>query len=176
MHLDWNSYESDYYGPVIRLSRVMLNGMTREQDVKTLVSLARYWENPPLMRVSDYGYSGGLFDKSQKAYLIDKRVDWVEKRVNRDNKKFPDKKPDTVTLKAYASQESPFINPCFVINSWPNDARAKLLINDKEIEEGKDFRQGMESCYVKGAVKSSLVIWARHASEDEVTFTIVLRQ
>jgi hypothetical protein len=118
MHLDWNSYESEYSGPVMRLSRIMLNGMT-SGDVKSLVPLARYWENPPLVEVTGYGYSPAIFDKSQKAYLINKRIDWVESLINRDDKKFPDPRPDELNLRVLASDESPLINPCFVINNWP---------------------------------------------------------
>lgn len=172
MHLDWNSYESDYSGPVIRLSRVMLNGMTNENDVKSLIPLARYWENPPQIKVSGYGYSGASFDKSQKAYIINKRVEWEESLINRDDKKFPDPKPDQIIMEILASVESPVINPCFVINNWPEHVKAKLYINGEEMEKGKDFRQGIEKYYSDWATKSSLIIWVRYTSEEVEKFKI----
>jgi len=171
-HLNWDNYESDYEGPVVYLRRILLNGMTDSKDVKTLVPLARYWENPPLIEVSGYGFSGASFDKAQKAYKIDRRVMWFDSMINRDDDKKPNQKADKVNLKVLASKESPIINPCFIIDNWPENAKAELYINGEQIAEGKDFRQGIENRWGKWEPKSSLVIWVRYKSEIKVNFTV----
>jgi len=176
MHLNWDNYESDYDGPVVYLRRILINGMTKENDVKALVPLARYWENPPLIKVSGYGFSGASFDKAQKAYKINRRVMWVDKMINRDDDKKPNQKADKVNLKVMASDESPLINPCFIINNWPEDAKARLHINGKEIAEGKDFRQGIESRWETRESVNSLVLWVRYQAEVTVNFTIEMNR
>jgi hypothetical protein len=172
MHLDWDNYEDNYDGPVIFLRKVLLNGMTHINDVKSLVPLTRYWENAPVIKVTGYGYSGAVFDKSQKAYHIERRVRTIESLVNRDDDKKPNEDARKAELEVFASEESPLVNPCFVINGWPADARAKLYINGKEVAEGKDFRQGIETNWGDWDTKSSLVVWARCSSAKTINFTI----
>jgi hypothetical protein len=172
MHLDWDNYESDLDGPVVSLRKILLNGMTGINDVTSLVPLARYWENSPVIKVTGYGFSGAIFDKSQKAYKIDRRICWIDSMVNRDDDKMVNKDADKVDLQVLASNESPIINPCFIINNWPENAKAKLYINGKESAEGKDFRQGIETNWGEWESTSSLVIWVRSNSEETVNFTI----
>lgn len=172
MHLNWDNYESDLDGPVIFVRRILLNGMTRINDVKRLVPLARYWENPPLIKVNGYGFGGASFDKSQKAYKINRRISWIDKLINRDDDKMPNKDADKLGLEILASKECPIINPCFIISNWPEDVRAKLCINGKQIAEGEDFRQGMETEWGQWEPKSSLVIWVRCSREETVNFAI----
>jgi hypothetical protein len=85
MHLDWDNYESDLDGPVVFLRKILLNGMTAVDDVTALVPLTRFWENAPLMKVSGYGFSDAVFEKSQKAYILDRRISWIDEMVNRDD-------------------------------------------------------------------------------------------
>ena len=172
MHLDWDNYESDLDGPVIFLRKILLNGMTAINDVTSLIPLARYWENAPLVKVTGYGFSGAVFDKSQKAYKIDRRISWIESMVNRDDDKMVNKDADRVDLQVSACNESPLINPCFIINNWPENTRARLYINGKEIPEGKGFRQGIETDWDQWEAKSSLVVWVRSTSEKTENFTI----
>jgi hypothetical protein len=172
MHLDWDNYEDNYDGPIIWLRKVLLNGMTHTDDIKSLVPLARYWENAPVIKVTGYGYSGAVFDKSQKAYHIERRVRTIDHLVNRDDDKMPNKDAAKLNLQVSASEESPLINPCFVIDGWPADAKARLYIDGKEITEGKDFRQGLESNWGQWKARHSLVVWARCNSTETMSFTI----
>ena len=82
------------------------------------------------------------------------------------------KDADKVVLKVLASEKFPVLNPCIIINNWPKGVKAQLLINGREIPEGKDFRQGIESNWGEWEEKSSLVTWARCHYEEAVTFTI----
>ncbi|HUX59500.1 MAG TPA: hypothetical protein VMV77_21180 [Bacteroidales bacterium] len=172
MHLDWDNYESDLDGPVVFIRKILLNGMTSSSDVASLIPLTKYWGNAPVIKVTGYGFGSAIYEKSQKAYILDRRISWIDSLVNRDDDKMVNGKADKVSLQVFASKESPIINPCFIINNWPEHVKAKLYINEKEIEEGIDFRQGIEKYYTNWEVKSSLVIWIRHTSEDEVSFKI----
>ena len=172
MHLDWDNYESDLDGPVIFLRKILLNGMTQVNDVKSLIPLTKYWENAPAVKVTGYGFSGAVFDKAQKAYMLDRRISWIKKLVNRDDDKMVNKDADNVEVDVLASKESPVINPCFVINNWPENAKAKLYINGKEAAAGKDFRQGIEKSWGEWEPKCSLVVWARCSFEEPAKFTI----
>jgi hypothetical protein len=172
MHLDWDNYESDLDGPIIFLRKVLLNGMTHTNTVTSLVPLARYWENAPLAKVTGYGFSGAVFEKSQKAYKIDRRISLVDHLVNRDDDKTVNKEADKLDVEILASRQSPLINPCFVVRNWPQKVKAQLSIDGRRIPEGKDFRQGIETEWDQWEAKSSLVLWVRFQSEETVNFTI----
>jgi hypothetical protein len=172
MHLDWDNYESDLDGPVIFLRKILLNGMTQVNDVKSLIPLTKYWENAPAAKVTGYGFSEAVFDKAQKAYKLDRRISWIKELINRDDDKMVNKDADNVEVEVLASKESPVINPCFVINNWPENAKAKLYINGKEAAAGKDFRQGIEKSWGEWEPKSSLVVWVRCSFEEPAKLTI----
>jgi hypothetical protein len=172
MHLDWDNYESDLDGPVVFLRKILLNGMTSVDDVTALVPLTRFWENAPAMKVSGYGFSDAVFEKSQKAYIINRRISWIDEMVNRDDDRMINKDADEVVLEVRASEESPLLNPCIIIKNWPEGANAKLLIQGIEIPEGDRFRQGIESNWERSEKKNSLVVWVRCNFEEAVTLTI----
>jgi hypothetical protein len=172
MHLNWDNYASDLDGPVVYLRRILLNGMIKSSDVRELVPLARFWENPPLINVRGYGFSGASFDKAQKAYIIEKRVDWVNSMINRDDDKKPNRKPDEIKLEILASAEAPLVNPCFLIGNWPREAKARLSMNGRPLVEGTDFRQGIESEWRKWEPSYSLVIWVRAEAREKTTVTV----
>ena len=172
MHLDWDNYESDLDGPIIFLRKILLNGMTQTDDVTSLIPLTKFWENAPLMKVSGYGFSGAVFEKSQKAYILNRRISWIEELVNRDDDKMINKDADKVDLDVFASKDSPVLNPCIIIHSWPKGIKAKLFIDGKEIPDGKDFRQGTETNWGEWEPTSALVLWVRCHYEETVTFTI----
>jgi len=177
MHLDWDNYEDNYDGPIIWLRKVLLHGMTTKHDVRNLIPLAKYWENPPPLKVSGYGYDGGYFEKSQKAYHLRRRVRTVgfAHLVNRDDDAFPNSDAERVDIEILASEDSPLINPCFVIHGWPQGAiKAKLFINGNEVPEGKDFKQGIEDNWDQAQwdAQHALVVWTRCSSTEPINFTI----
>ncbi|MHC4665625.1 MAG: hypothetical protein ACYS9T_06665 [Planctomycetota bacterium] len=125
--------------------------------------------------MTGYGYSGGYFEKSQKTYHIQRRVRTIgfEHLVNKDDDKHPNKDAEKVDIRVYASEDSPILNPCFVISGWPEGGiKARLYINGKEVPEGKDFRQGIETDWGNWDTKHSLIVWARCNSTQTINFTI----
>ncbi len=100
---------------------VVLYGFTN-QDVTTLVPLARLWKNPPEVTKAK-GLESFGFDKAQKAFVFRSKAKNMSFTVN-------------------ASAESPMVNPCFVVRNWGSDRQAKVKINGTKLES-KDFRQGI---------------------------------
>jgi hypothetical protein len=172
MHLDWDNYESDLDGPVTFLRKILLNGMTREDSVAALIPLTRYWENAPMVKVNGYGFGDAIFDKAQKAYVLKRRISWIDEMVNRDDDKMINGKADEVTLQVYASKESPMVNPCFVIKNWPAKTKANLLIDGEVVPTGKAFRQGIEEDWGEFEVERSLVAWVECEYVRPVTLTL----
>jgi len=155
MHFEWDYYAKTD-GPIKSLTRIMLNGMTAKDDVTALIPLARSWENPPRATILSVGYTGGSYDKTERAYRISRRS--------------ADAKSLEVTLQG--SADSPILNPCFVIENWPEEVKAGLTINGQGIEPGSDFRQGIETDWGDWDTKHSLIVWARCSSTETIKFTI----
>lgn len=172
MHLDWDNYESDLDGPVMFLRKVLLTGMHKGTDVAALAPLSKYWENNPVARVSGYGFGDAVFDKSQKAYRIQRRISWIDEMVNRDDDKTVNGKGDRVKLEILASADSPLLNPCVVIENWPTDVRAKVTIDGVAVDSGSDFRQGIESHWADRQARHDLVVWLRYKAQKTVQLTI----
>ena len=99
---------------------MLLYGFTN-QDAKSLIPLARSWNQAPEI-INMKGCISKGYDKGQRAYIIDARDDWV-----------------SFTLKA--SDTSPIVNPCFVIGEWDN--LASVYIQDRIIMTDNKVRQGL---------------------------------
>ena len=121
-------------------TRIMLQGMT-DKKPDELLPLAKSWLQAPKMKITSDAYTGRTYDQSERAYIIEK--------TNPANST-----PCSFTLEA--SKESPLLNPAIIIKNW-GSRLPTLLVNDKTIQQGKDFRQGIR----KGAFGEDLVIWIR---------------
>ncbi|MHC4644736.1 MAG: LamG domain-containing protein [Planctomycetota bacterium] len=153
LHLKWKDYEHLVNQ---RRTKVMLYGMfdaTQAANVNNLIPLARSWEYAPALTISTSGFSGGSYDKTERAY-----------RISRDSDQATELE-FTVT----ASPSSPVHNPCFVIENW--DSEVRLTIDGQTIEQGPDFRQGIE----KSADEvSSLVVWIREQSTSPINVKMLV--
>jgi hypothetical protein len=65
-------------------------------------------------------------------------------------------RPSTMRIELSGSQESPIINPAFVIKNWGR-RNVDLKIDGKKIKQGKDFRFGHRNS-MEGI---DLVLWIR---------------
>jgi hypothetical protein len=120
---------------------IAIYGFTN-QDIKTLLPLARFWNSPPDLEVMS-GTNQVVFDKSQKAYIMEASGGSISAIIKAD-------------------QDSPLYNPCFVIKNWDRKD-IRLTLNNKVMEPGADFRYG----FVAGSEGYDLVIWIRVDSEQE---------
>lgn len=119
---------------------VTLTGMTNK-GIKGLVPLARSWNYPAALKVHSRGYRSEGYDRNQRAYVIKRK----------DIRKAP-----ALTFELAASEESPVFNPAFVVKNWGRGTAA-LVIDDKKVGWGKDFRLG----HRKTAEGGDLVVWLR---------------
>jgi hypothetical protein len=119
------------------------------QDIKSLLPLARFWNNPPdLTKLSGAHLVG--FDKSQKAYILEASGGSISATIVADHK-------------------SPLYNPCFVIRNWERKD-ISLSLNNRVMEPGSDFRYG----FIPRSEGYDLVIWIRLESEQEKKISINL--
>ena len=120
-----------------------LYGMTNKGE-EYILDIARSWNNPPELEIIQGTYDSEGYDYTQRAYVL------VGKAGKTDLK-----------LNIKAAKNKPVFNPAIVIDDWQG-GEASLVINGKEVPEGKDFRQGVEYD-IEG--KQRMIIWLRHRSE-----------
>jgi len=128
-----------------------LQGMT-DKAADKLVPLARSWLQAAKMKITSDAYKGGVYDQSERAYIIEKTD------------------PGNSTPCKFvveASKESPLLNPAIIIKNWGNQL-STLSINGKKIKHGKDFRQGIR----KGPFGEDLIVWIRLKSQKPVEITL----
>jgi hypothetical protein len=156
LHVKWQDYE---HIQDKKRTKIMLFGMydgesldqTRGGSVNNLIPLARSWEYAPDLTITSDGFSGGGYDKAERAY-----------KIARDSEQAVE-----LTLTMNASSASPVYNPCFVIENWGVPAR--LSVNGQSVEAGTDFRQAVE---LNSQEVPSLVVWVKAESTSATTVTI----
>jgi len=107
------------------MTKIMLCGMT-DKKVEELLPLAKSWLRAPKIVIDSDTFINEGFDPTQRAYIL--------------TCKEPSKLCQ-IKLKLLASEESPIVNPAFILAGW-GEASASLKINGKPISQGKDFRIG----------------------------------
>jgi hypothetical protein len=152
-HYMWDDYAQDLEGPVKWKRKIMLHGLTAETDVDAMIPLARSWEAPPALRLQGSGYTGGGYDKAQRAYRVAK--------ISADSR------PLEATLDA--SAESPLVNAALVIDGWSEGTMARLSLDGQAVHAGPAFRQGLERNPDGG---TALVVWIEKQSTSPVTLAI----
>jgi len=145
--VQWEDYE---YTEKTR-TRIMLQGMT-DKEPGQLVPLAKSWLQAPEMKINSDAFSGGEYDPSERAYIIEKTD------------------PGHLapcTLVFDASEESPLLNPAIIIKNWGNQ-QATLSIDGKKWEQREDFRQGI----LKKPYGEDLIMWIRLESQKPVEIIV----
>jgi len=114
-----------------------------------LRDLNRSWNHAPVLNNIKGAESKG-YDKGQRAYVLIKRY-------------------GKISFSLDASEESPVLNPCFVVRNWGTDAKARLKINGKNQNDNQNVKQGI----IRDTDGSlTLVIWIRQKSYDKVSYLI----
>jgi hypothetical protein len=124
---------------------VLLYGFTND-SAERLIPLARSWNHPPDLSKTQRCISRG-YDKAQRAYVIDARG-------------------DEISFSVEASEKSPLVNPCFVIQGW--DGHAAVTIDGKTVTSDKIARQGL----VRDADgQLRLVVWIMMETQTPTEFS-----
>ncbi|MHC4546736.1 MAG: hypothetical protein ACYSYL_19840 [Planctomycetota bacterium] len=126
-------------------------GLTNKK-VGQLAPLSRSWLQPAELKVKDRAFNSKGYNRNQRAYIL-----------SRD----PAHLPQTLELELAASEDSPIVNPVFVIEGWgENDI--SLNLNGKEIRPGRNFRYGHRHT-LEG---SDLIVWINIESAKPVRISI----
>lgn len=143
-HWLWDAYKTTDRS----MTKLMLNGMT-DKSVEEMVEVVKSWSSPAELATDD-GDINAIYKPEEKAYELS----------------FEGEKA-SLAFSLKGSEESPIINPAFVILGWGSDD-ATLELNGKLIERGKDFRYGKR----ESLEKRDLILWLRLESRDEVSIKL----
>ncbi len=145
----WMDTRNTFYKRQDNLAvKLYMHGMTN-QPTATLAHLTRSWLRAPALEDAAGCTSQG-YDQLQRAYVL---------AADASNMSF----------KLDASEDSPVVNPCFVVKNWAGDSRAAVTIDGQALEPGQDFCQGV----VRDTDGSqTLVVWVRNDSEKPVEVLI----
>jgi hypothetical protein len=140
------------------MSEIWLNGFTQSPaPAEELARLARSWQQAPKMSVRGGAGKAYGYDVGQRAYLID---------ANASGK--------AITLRLDASEDSPVVNPMFLINNWAMGS-ATLLIDGKSVGQGQRFRLGhYPSLDLEDGRqwKNVAAVWAETTATTRIEITI----
>ncbi|MHC4474013.1 MAG: hypothetical protein ACYTEL_00100 [Planctomycetota bacterium] len=145
-HIEWKLHSLEG----ISRTWIMMHGMT-DQPAGKLAPLAKSWLYPARLKLKDSGklpFTSEGYDQTQRAYVL------ACNRVGR---------PSKLELTLAASEDSPAVNPAFVVKGW-GDADASLKVNGKKVARGKDFRLGHRMT----PESSDLIVWFRVESTEPV--------
>jgi hypothetical protein len=138
-----------------RLTRTYLLGMTeaagQEKQAAELEPIAKAWLKAPELRITSKGYKSLGFDRTQKAWIIEKT----------HSGEVP------LAVEIAASKARPVIDPCLVIRNC-NRTVVSFQQDGQRIREGADLRIGFE----KHKRRTDLVIWRRTSAVAPVRFAL----
>ncbi len=120
-----------------------------DQPATELKYLNRSWNFAPELGDISGAESEG-FEKGQRAYVFTKKSKKISFSLN-------------------GSEDSPILNPCFVIKNWDSDSKAVIRINGKKQDKGNKVRQGIIHD-TDGTL--TLVIWIEQKSEGKSSYDV----
>lgn len=115
------------------------------QPFESLAPIARSWLQPPDVKVNGSAFACEGYDKGERAFVFQRN----------------EQIPAVLEFEIMADNDSPVINPAFVVKNW-GDRRVNLLINGNILARGKQFRYGYKST-VQG---TDLVVWLKTESSN----------
>lgn len=130
---------------------VTLVGMS-DKPAASLAKLARSWNNAPGMIIKSNEFAGEAYSKKERAFIISNKNE-IHLSV--------------LEIMLQASDNSPLVNPSFVIKNW-GDADVKLTVNGKKIPRGESFRYGYRNT-MEGI---DLVFWIEMESSTDVYYKL----
>jgi hypothetical protein len=114
-----------------------------------LRDLNRSWNYAPALSNISGAESKG-YEKGQRAYVLTKRS-------------------AKISFNLEGSEDSPILNPCFVIKKWESDSKARIKINNKNLATDGKIKQGIirDTDGTK-----TLIIWIEEKSYEKVLYNI----
>ncbi|MFH1733033.1 MAG: hypothetical protein ABIF82_15480 [Planctomycetota bacterium] len=150
--IDWRFHERTKN----TLTSIYLIGMTDAATdatkAKALVPLARSWLRAPKLTPAGAGTMSAGFEKKERAYVLRALGTAGKRRVG---------------FAIAASEDSPLVDPVFVIRGWDGAAPA-VKVNGQAAEAGKNLRIGVE----RGKAGDDLVIWMKMSSIWPMQFSV----
>jgi hypothetical protein len=129
---------------------VWMYGATKD-SAESLVPLGRSWLFPPKLIIRQ-GKANARYDLTQRCYVIST----------------PEKGTETkLSFILEADQDSPIMNPAFVVENWGN-RDAEILVNGRIVPRGKSFRYG----HIRRMNQYDLVVWLQLEVNRETEITI----
>jgi len=135
------------------ITKVHLEGLT-ESGVAELASLARSWERPARLTIETAGYSGGDYDPSQRAWVVERAATVAT--------------PLAFTLAA--SSDSPVENVAVVVKGW-GDGTASLTLGGQPVPAGKAFRVG----HIRRLESTDLMVFVTVRSTSPIRLVLARR-
>jgi hypothetical protein len=151
-HMKWDDYE---HVEDVRRVKIMLFGMVDATDaanINNMIPLARSWQYAPSVSITSSGFTGGSYDKVERAYKLTRT----------------DPQATSLEFTLQGSSSSPIVNPCVVIEDWDN-YNATLSIDGQPVTPGSDFRQGIEK---DSDEVPSLVVWFTQDTTSSIDVVI----
>jgi hypothetical protein len=142
----WVPKFKEEFGDTPYDQRLLMEGMSNKSP-EELVPLAKSWLSPAELEVKS-GCTNQGYDRAQGAYLLTAT-------------------DSTVSVRIDASEDSPVVNPAFVIKDW-GQAGATIEVDGKPVPRGKDFRFG----HPRTVKDKDLVVWVRTESTAPVTISL----
>jgi len=144
-HVELPTFKEDH-GDRPFEQKLLMEGMSNK-STEELVPLAKSWLNPAGLEVKSGCTSDG-YDRSQRAYRLTAT-------------------DATVSVVLNASEESPVVNPAFVIKNW-GDADVTIEVDGEPVPRGEDFRFG----HPRTVKDKDLVVWVRAESAGPIEITL----
>lgn len=126
-------------------------GLT-DQPIEKLAPLARSWLQAPDLQGASAAFKVEGYCRNERAFILYKETD----------------EPAALEFRIAASEDSPVVNPAFVIHNW-GDADVRLKIDGLEIPQGRNFRYGHHYS-LEG---TDLVVWIRKESFQPIQVSLV---
>jgi len=143
-HWIWGPYETTDNS----MTKIMINGLTTK-NIKDLLPLAKSWSNPAKLEVDGDGFESQGYDPTELAYQLSCEGS------------------DEIVMHLHASEDSPLVNPAFVITNW-GEGDIELKVNGKALECGEDYRVG----HRHQLESADLIVWVRYESEKPTEIEI----
>ena len=128
-----------------------MHGLTDKPAVE-LVPLAKSWLQAPQLKLLAPGFSSEGYEQAERAYIL---------TCNTPGRPF------SLGLELSASEDSPVVNPAFIIKKW-GQGGGMLHIDGQRIRRGRDFRLGHRH-RLEG---SDLIVWVKKESTKPIKISL----